>query len=131
VGAFDIYKPNQGKYTRRGTFAGALILVVAGMWWLKGMLAHTQVVIEFLLPVVLGVAVTYVVFTVVYRSPRADFLIATEGEMKKVAWSSRKEVIGSTKVVVFATFILAAMLYVVDIVFQRFFFAVGVLRSAQ
>ncbi|NLF33032.1 MAG: preprotein translocase subunit SecE [Planctomycetes bacterium] len=101
------------------------------MWWLKGILAGTPAVVEFLLPVAVGLAVTYWVFAIVYRSTRADFLIATEGEMKKVAWSSRKEVIGSTKVVVFATFILAAMLYVVDIVFQRFFVTVGVLRSVQ
>ena len=131
VGPFDIYKPNQGRYTRRGTFAGALILVLAGMWWLKDVLANTSPIIEFLLPVAIGMAVTYGVFAIVYRSGRADFLIATEGEMKKVAWSSRREVIGSTKVVVFATFILAAMLYVVDVVFQRFFVTVGVLRSAQ
>ena len=131
MGPFDIYKPNQGRYTRRGTFAGALILVLAGMWWLKDILANTTPVIEFLLPVAVGLAVTYWVFTIVYRSSRADFLIATEGEMKKVAWSSRKEVIGSTKVVVFATFILAAMLFLVDFVFQRFFDKIGVLRVLQ
>ncbi|MFW6154531.1 MAG: preprotein translocase subunit SecE [Planctomycetota bacterium] len=131
MGPFDIYKPNQGKYTRRGTLVGAMILVLAGMWWLKGILGQTQPVIEFLLPVAIGLAAAYWVFTIVYRSSRADFLIATEGEMKKVAWSNRREVMGSTKVVVFATFILAAMLYVVDIVFQRFFLAVDVLRAAQ
>jgi preprotein translocase SecE subunit len=41
--------------------------------------------------------------------------------MKKVSWSSRKEVVGSTKVVIVATFVLAVLLYGVDLVFIRLF----------
>ena len=59
-----------------------------------------------------------------------DFMIATEGEMKKVNWSTRREIIGSTKVVIMFTALLALILFVVDIVFMTFFAWIGVLREA-
>ena len=58
-----------------------------------------------------------------------DFMIATEGEMKKVSWSSKEEVIGSTKVVILFTFMLALFLFVVDVVFQQAFKWIGVLKG--
>jgi preprotein translocase subunit SecE len=59
----------------------------------------------------------------------SDFMIATEGEMKKVSWSSRREVIGSTKVVILFTIALACFLFVVDLAFQTLFSAIGVLKT--
>ena len=41
--------------------------------------------------------------------------------MKKVSWSSREEVIGSTKVVIVTTLIMAALLFLVDFAFANFF----------
>lgn len=58
-----------------------------------------------------------------------DFLIATDGEMKKVNWSTRKEVQGSTVVVIIASFLLAAAIFVVDLGFGRFFKLIGVLEG--
>ena len=58
-----------------------------------------------------------------------DFLIATEGEMKKVSWSTRREVIGSTKVVVLFTFLLAVLLFVVDFTFKTMFTLINVLKT--
>jgi preprotein translocase SecE subunit len=57
-------------------------------------------------------------------------MIATEGEMKKVNWSSRKEIVGSTKVVIMFTVLLTAVLFAVDIIFMSFFGWIGVLREA-
>ncbi|MBO6513766.1 MAG: preprotein translocase subunit SecE [Phycisphaerales bacterium] len=57
-----------------------------------------------------------------------EFLIATDGEMKKVNWTSYREVKGSTIVVIVATFLIAGLLYVVDIGFSYFFSAIGVLE---
>jgi preprotein translocase subunit SecE len=48
--------------------------------------------------------------------------------MKKVNWSTRREVMGSTWVVIAASFIIAAILYVVDLGFQYFFVAIDVLQ---
>lgn len=58
-----------------------------------------------------------------------EFLIATDGEMRKVNWSTRREVIGSTQVVIVAAFLIAGILFVVDIGFGSFFRWVGVLQS--
>ncbi|MCK4602752.1 MAG: preprotein translocase subunit SecE [Phycisphaerae bacterium] len=66
-------------------------------------------------------------FWVVNRPRSADFLIATEGEMKKVSWSSKKEIVGSTKVVIVTTFMLAAILFSVDILFQVLFQWMGIM----
>jgi len=57
------------------------------------------------------------------------FLIATDGEMKKVNWTSYREVKGSTIVVIVATFLIAGFLFGVDSIFARIFTAIGVLQK--
>jgi preprotein translocase subunit SecE len=51
----------------------------------------------------------------------ADFLIAAEGEIKKVSWSSRKEIVTSTLIVISVVAIMATGLGVVDLGFRLFF----------
>ncbi len=69
------------------------------------------------------------IFWFVGRKPGSvDFLVATDSEMKKVNWSSRKSVIDSTLVVVGACFLISGFLYVIDIVLQSIFRLVGVLQ---
>ncbi len=57
-----------------------------------------------------------------------DFLIATDGEMKKVNWGTRKLIIDSTRVVIAATFIIAAFIFVADTVLSQGMQFVGVLQ---
>ncbi len=73
-----------------------------------------------------GAALIY--WLVGVKRKTVEFLIATDGEMKKVNWSTRKEVTGSTIVVVVATFLIAAVLFVIDFAFSSFFAGVGVLE---
>jgi preprotein translocase SecE subunit len=49
--------------------------------------------------------------------------------MKKVSWSSRKEVIGSTKVVIVTSFILAGVLFAVDILLTIVFHKLKVIGT--
>ena len=56
-------------------------------------------------------------------------MIATEGEMKKVNWSTRREILGSTKVVIVSVIILSMILFLVDVAFMGFFILIGVLKS--
>ena len=58
-----------------------------------------------------------------------DFLINTDGEMRKVNWSTKKEVIGSTQVVIVTAFLIALFLFSVDSAFAAFFRLVGVLET--
>jgi len=68
-------------------------------------------------------------YVVGLKKSTSEFLIATDGEMKKVNWSTRKEIIGSTWVVVTATFLLTAVLFTIDFVFSRFFTLIHVLEQ--
>lgn len=72
---------------------------------------------------IIGAALVY--YFVAINRKASEFLIATDGEMKKVNWSTRREVIGSTWVVIFAAFLIAILLYGVDNVFFAFFSLVG------
>jgi preprotein translocase subunit SecE len=133
---FKHYKPEQGKTTRVGTFVGVggviawgakflydrLQLYAGDAWW--QLLITTGIPILFV--VVAGAVAWWFLFA---HRATSDFLIATEGEMKKVSWSSRREIIGSTKVVIMFTVLLAALLFVVDLFFQFVFSGIGVLKT--
>jgi preprotein translocase SecE subunit len=56
-------------------------------------------------------------------------MIATEGEMKKVNWSTRREVTGSTTVVIALTVFIALLCFLFDTVFNVVFKWLGVLKS--
>jgi len=71
----------------------------------------------------------FFIFLYVGMKPKpVDFLIATDGEARKVNWSTRKEVAGSTWVVIAAMFLIAATLFIIDLAFQGVFSAIGVLE---
>ena len=59
----------------------------------------------------------------------SEFLIATDGVMKKVNWSTRKDIIGSTWVVIIWSALIAGGLFVVDLAFSNFFKLIGVLEQ--
>ena len=129
----EVYKRGQGRYTRIITFAGVLVLVIIGAVQLSDQLTTVTVVqlsplVRYGLATVLVVVAAAVMFWIVNRPRSADFMIATEGEMKKVSWSSRKEVVGSTKVVIITTLILTSILFAVDLLFVQVFRWVRVLQ---
>jgi len=123
---FKIYKVTQGRYTRSLTFAGAMLVAVSGAYVLSGRLYDTSAYVQYGVPAMVVVLIGLLAFWMVNRPRSADFLIATEGEMKKVAWSGKKEVIGSTKVVIVTTLMIAMLLFGVDILFGALFRIIGV-----
>ncbi len=130
-----IMKPGQGIHVRWGTAIGAGLLAMAGAHFVWRELPafdfgeKYQFFVVTLVPVLLLLAAAYLIFWVVGRSPKGvDFFIATEGEMKKVNWSTRREVWGATRVVIVAVMALAIILCVVDAVFMILFSKMGVLR---
>ncbi|MEQ8845145.1 MAG: preprotein translocase subunit SecE [Phycisphaerales bacterium] len=68
-----------------------------------------------------------IVYFVAMKKGSVDFLIATDGEMRKVNWSTRKDVINSTWVVIGASVILGLYLFGFDLLFSFFFEQIGVL----
>lgn len=134
---FEVYKPAQGRYTRIGTGIGAAVIVLGGAqyiygqmdalpWSNEGWFFAVRVATPVFLIITLGLLSYWLVGV---KRSTADFLIATEGEMKKVNWSTRREVLGSTKVVILAVAILSLILFIVDVAFMAFFIAIGVLKS--
>ncbi len=127
---FTLYKPGQGAYVRWGTAGGAGVLVAGGASFLFDELYVLEdTVWRFIIPVAVMVAMACLVFWLVgrYRST-VDFMIATEGEMKKVNWSTRQEVIGATKVVIVTTLGMGALLFVADMICIFLFSAMKVIR---
>jgi preprotein translocase SecE subunit len=75
-------------------------------------------------------AATWLGFWLIGMKPTtSEFLIATDGEMKKVNWSTRKDIIGSTQVVILWCILLAVGLFLVDTVFAKFFQLINVLEQ--
>ena len=68
-----------------------------------------------------------IVYFVAIKKGSVDFLIATDGEMRKVNWSTRKDVLNSTWVVIGASALLGLFLFGFDSVFASFFDLIGVL----
>ena len=56
------------------------------------------------------------VYILVNRPRVAGFLVEVEGELRKVSWPTRREVLGSTLVVLILMAILAAYIFLVDFV---------------
>lgn len=81
-----------------------------------------------LVAVILLLGMLLIFFFVGSKKNSVDFLIATDGEMRKVNWSSRREVMGSTWVVIAAAFLISALLFAIDSAFANFFKFIDVLN---
>jgi preprotein translocase SecE subunit len=62
------------------------------------------------------------------RPPSVDFLIATDSEMRKVNWSTRKIIVDSTMVVIGATFLIAGYIFIADFGLSSLVKFVGLLQ---
>lgn len=70
-----------------------------------------------------------VIYWLVGLKPRTvDFLVATDAEMKKVNWSTRREITMQTYVVIVAFFLIAAVIFSIDTIFQYVFRLLHVIR---
>lgn len=121
--ALKIYKRGQGKYTRTFTAIAAVVIVGLGCLQLYRKLeaADLTLWVERMVPAGLFVALSLLVSWMVNKPSVADFMIAAEGEMKKVSWSSRAEIVVSTIVVIVVVVFMAVLLGVSDIGFELFF----------
>jgi preprotein translocase SecE subunit len=120
---FDIYKRGQGKNTRLWSGLGAALIVALGCMRLYTKLEASDLGlwVEVMVPAGVVVALWLLIFLAVNKPTIADFMITAEGEMKKVSWSSRKEIAVSTFIVIFVVVFMAILLGVTDFSFQLFF----------
>ena len=126
---FRIYKKGQGKYTRLcSAFAAA---VVVGLGCLRlfsklevvswGLSNKATLWIATMVPAGLFVILALLIVWLVNKPSVADFMIAAEGEMKKVSWSSRQEIMVSTMIVIVVVLMMAALLGTTDFGFTVLF----------
>ncbi|MCI0701189.1 MAG: preprotein translocase subunit SecE [Planctomycetia bacterium] len=67
------------------------------------------------IPILIGLATGWVAWRAVHVPEFAEFLIATEAEMNKVSWSTRRRLAQDTVVVLITTLLLTLFLLVVDL----------------
>ncbi len=131
------YKRSQGMRVRRATILGFLIIAGFGVYSYRGSLetlgySDLDVHIPFsggyairllpdvvyTLPLLLVAGSLWIGWRLVNYPPFADFLIATEAEMNKVSWTTRKRLIQDTIIVLTTMLLLTIFLFVVDVVWS-------------
>lgn len=125
-------KPGQGKWVRTSAFVALGTLVGFGCtsfyrlppttssWW-SDVLWELEILGKMftIRPVLypsagIFAALMMGLFLLLNQEKWAEFLIETEGELKKVSWPARKEYLGSATVVVLVVAIISMFLFLVD-----------------
>jgi len=134
---FGIYKKGQGYWTRMMSAIAAGLLIFMGASWLWKTMNQVRIGSIEAVYVQAGAAVIFIgvlavitYYLIAVHKKVVDFLIATEGEMKKVNWSTRREIMGSTWVVISFTFIVASIIAFLDMGYSMIFQTLKVLESA-
>jgi preprotein translocase SecE subunit len=133
---FTIYKKGHGYWTRMGTAFGAAFIGLMFSFelydkiptFLSGDQSRDRKIAMTVAGVFL-VAYSIWVWWFMNKQTTVDFLIATDSEMKKVNWTTRKELIGSTKIVILFMFLISMYLFLCDLLFGGFFHMIHVLRT--
>lgn len=141
------YKRTQGIRVRRYTLVGILLVGWSGVYSIIdqeafGRGSWTMAIpftgdpnavvtplsdVEYSVPLLLAALSLWVAWRAVNIPTFADFLIATEAEMNKVSWSSRKALVRDTIVVLATTVLMTLFLLVVDLFWGWLLSAVRVL----
>lgn len=129
------YKKSQGRLVRRGTIVGILAIAGTGIWTLlshhtletgpkdwafvipfAGGRQFTALAdVRFTVPLLLAAASLWLAYRFVNLPVFADFLIATEAELNKVSWTTRKRLVQDTIVVLTCVILLTLFLFFVDV----------------
>ena len=112
----EVYKPTQGKNARLWTAVGLCALIGVGILRVYDLYLKDQYppVPQYSIPAALALAFGWFIWRLVNYPPFADFLIATEAEMRKVSWTSPEDLKRATIVVLATIFVLAFYLFAVD-----------------
>jgi len=132
-----MYKVGQGYWTRVLTATAGGLVAVLGGWWLHSIFPGLELGIN---PIyvswgIAGIFVAgccpFIYMATAKHVGSVDFLCATESEMKKVSWPTRREVTGSTMVVIFTGAIIALFCFVFDQAFFLLFVQLRVLEPGM
>jgi preprotein translocase SecE subunit len=139
------FKYNQGQRIRRITLIALLVIIGAGIYsavqqntfgrgaW-ETLLPGTDFAlvvlynVEYTMPLLLFAGLGWFAWRLVNWPAFADFLIATEAEMNKVSWTTRKRLYQDTIVVLVTMLLFTVFLFVVDILWIQLLRLPGVLQ---
>jgi preprotein translocase SecE subunit len=125
-------RPGLGRAVRLSAFGGIAALTAFGayalymaptihsLWWADvvgpAMIFGKALTLKPILVPAVAVFLSVMsgVFLLLNQEKWADFLIETEGEIKKVSWPARKEFMGSAMIVVLVVAIVSMFLHYVD-----------------
>jgi len=121
-----IYKRGQGKNTRLWTGLVCFVVAAYGCWVLhqKLLAVVDSVWMQTLIPAALCAGFAGLIWWLSNIPSLSDFLIAAEGEIKKVSWSSRKEIVSSTTVVIVVVALMSLGIGAWDFLLHLFFSSV-------
>jgi len=128
----DYIKPGQGRAVRTTAYVGIGALALYGSyalymapglqssWWqviagpfaLMGKEASLRP--QFFPAMAAFLTAMSIVYLLLNQEKWAEFLVETEGEIKKVSWPARKEYVGSAVIVVLVVAIVSGFLHFVD-----------------
>lgn len=132
--AFEVYKPDHAQTSRwilggcaisLATFGCYSLFHSLGDWAHRPVFGFRPLGDEFVVgwaliaAAVFWIGAAYGVWRAVNYPKLIDFLGETEIEMTKVAWSSRREVVGSSMVVIATVIILGVWIAVVTLVLSQ------------
>jgi preprotein translocase SecE subunit len=120
-----------GRYITDSTlisWSGSGILYSAAIGSQVGIPIFNPIYISRASAILVIIAGAILVYWLVGRHSKfVDFLVAVDGEMKKVNWSTKRIIQNSTTVVILASFLIAGALFVIDYIFARFFQLIDVM----
>ena len=124
-----IYKPEQGYWTRTMSAVAFGVIGLAGGGWLYQETAGLNTYLRGSLAAGFMIIMALLIYWVFGLNRKAvEFFIATEGELKKVNWSTRREIFGQTWVVIGVSIIISLILLTADLLFTYIFQQAGVLQ---
>ncbi len=130
-GFFTLYKRGQGYWTRLGTAlgAGAVILFIA--WFVFEQISVFQSLqnrtgVRYGISAAVAGVLCLIVWWLMNAPKRAQFMIDTDSELKKVNWAGWPELIASTRIVVVFMLLIALTLFIFDTQFHAFFYSISV-----
>jgi preprotein translocase SecE subunit len=101
----------------------------------SGDLEYTQVTllpnVKYTIPLLVGILALWMAWRLVNVPAFADFLIATEAEMNKVSWATRKQLAQDTVVVLVTVILMTIFLFFADVIWSTSLKMIGVLQSGQ
>lgn len=144
MGLLSVYKADQGRGVRLFMALSCLVLSLwacvnlydlitpvdmpPGSVWLDVDLLGLRFPVSgyMIPPAALFLGIALVVWHLTHRPKVAEFLIETEGELKKVSWPGRKEWINSSLAVMVVILIFVVYLYAVDTGLSALFIALKI-----